>query len=334
MKEEFAIGFDIGGTKLEAGVVDSTGNMRERIVVATDIKSGSEGIEKQIKTIFDQLTDKGKRFNPVGFGIGVAGQVEAKTGKVKYAPNLNWHDVPLLVNLRASLQIPGIVTNDVRAAAWGEWMYGAGKNNEDIVVLFIGTGIGGGVVSGGKMLSGFSNTGGELGHIMVKIDGPNCSCGNKGCLEAFAGGRSIAQRAKQILTEEHVDSLILKFAGHSINSITAEIVIQAYKVGDIIAERIIQDAQSALIAGGISIVNAFNPSVIIMGGGIVKGLPELVRKTEEGIKQHALFAATKDLKVVPAKLQIGSGVIGAAAIAIHAFGKSRYTKNEIIDHTA
>jgi glucokinase len=334
MTEEFAIGFDIGGTKLEAGIVDANGVIRERMVVASDVKNGSGAIERQIKTAYERLTDYGKRYKTIGFGIGIAGQVEAKTGRVKYAPNLDWHDVPLLNNIREVLQIPGIVTNDVRAAAWGEWLYGAGKNCNDLVCLFIGTGIGGGVVSGGKMLAGNSNTGGELGHITVKIDGPLCSCGNRGCLEAFAGGRSIAQRAKQILTEEHADSLILRFAGHSINSITAEIVAQAYKLGDPVAERIIEDAQSALIAGGISIVNAFNPSVIIMGGGIVKGLPELVRKTEEGIKQHALFAATKDLKVIPAKLHTGAGLVGAAAIALHAFGKSKYSKNEIIDHTA
>jgi glucokinase len=334
MQNDFAIGIDIGGTKLEVGLVDSFGNIHDRLIMASDVKNGPEAIENQIREAVSKLINYNKGKKPSGFGIGVAGQVEAMTGNVKYAPNLNWYDVPLLFNLQESLQLPGVVTNDVRAAAWGEWLYGAGKNCKDLVCLFVGTGIGGGVVSGGKMLSGYSNTGGELGHITVQMDGPECTCGNKGCMEAFAGGWAIAKRAKEMLTDGFTNSQILKLSGHCINSITAQTVIEAYRAGDRLATEIIRDAEAALIAGATSIVNAFNPSRIILGGGILKGLPELVSIIEEGIKRNALSAATNDIKVVPAKIINNSGVIGAAAIAIHAFGHGRFSKTEILDLTA
>lgn len=334
MKNEYAIGIDIGGTKLEVGLVDSFGNILDRLVMASDVRNGPEVVEKQIKEAVSKLDTNNNGIVPAGFGIGVAGQVEAMTGKVMFAPNLNWYDVPLLFNLQESLQLPGVVTNDIRAAAWGEWLFGTGKNCKDLVCLFIGTGIGGGVVSGGKMLSGYSSTGGELGHITVKADGFGCTCGNNGCLEAYASGRAIARRAKEILVEEFANSQILELAGHCINEITAKMVIDAYRKGDQVAKDIINEALSALIAGGTSIVNAFNPSLIILGGGIIKGLPELVYKMEEGIKKNTHPEATRDFRVLPSKINNNSSVIGAAAIALHAFGHKRHPVSAIVGSTA
>jgi glucokinase len=136
---------------------------------------------------------------PVG-GSGSAGQIDPEHGMVRFAPNLGWHNVPFQSDLAGALGLPVVVTNDVRAATWGEWLHGAGKGCNDLVCLFIGTGIGGGVVSGGKMLSGCSNTAGEVGHMIINLHGPPCSCGSRGCFEALAGGWAIARQAREAVS--------------------------------------------------------------------------------------------------------------------------------------
>jgi glucokinase len=329
----WAIGIDIGGTKIEVGRVDDKGKLYERILMPTE-KNDYEGTEKKIAEAAKKLIDNSNGSQPVGFGIGVAGQIERKTGIVKNAPNLNWIDAPLLYNLQESLQLPGIITNDVRAAAWGEWVFGAGKNCRDLVCLYVGTGVGGGVVSGGRMLTGNNNTAGELGHLTINLNGSLCTCGNKGCLEAYAGGWAIAKRTREIMeVNSRAGEVIRKKVKGNLSSITAKVVLEAYKEKDRLAREIVNEAIEALVAGGVSIVNAFNPSRIILGGGIINAMPEFVGRIEEGIKKRALSVAVKKLSIVQAKLGAHSGVIGAATVAFHVY--SRKFKNvpslELID---
>ncbi len=193
----YAIGVDLGGTKIEYALVDEKGRIEAQMRHPTDVKGGTAAVEKQIAQGVRELQSRAD--SPVaGIGIGVAGQIEKDSGIVHMAPNLDWHDEPLKENLDQMLDLPVTVTNDVRAAAWGEWLHGAGRGCEDLLCVFVGTGVGGAVVSGGRMLTGSSNTFGEIGHIPVDLHGPVCHCGNRGCLETLAGGRSIADRARKI----------------------------------------------------------------------------------------------------------------------------------------
>ena len=169
--ERWAAGVDLGGTKIQIIQVNALGTLGERIRCPTEIDGGAEAIEREIVNAIEALKVK-VGSPPMGIGVGLAGQIEPQSGFVFFAPNLKWKDVPFQHNLLRSLGIPVIVTNDVRAATWGEWLYGAGKGCSDLLCIFVGTGVGGGIVTHNQIVSGNSNTAGEVGHMIVKIDGP------------------------------------------------------------------------------------------------------------------------------------------------------------------
>src|SRR5699024_7621202 len=205
----------------------------------------------------------------------------------------------------------------VRAAAWGEWMHGAGKECNHMICMFVGTGIGGGIVSEGKMVEGGSNSAGEIGHMTVQLDGPRCHCGNKGCLEALAGSWAIERDAKEAInTCGDTNSAILKMADGDTEQITAKMVIKAYKKRDKLAVQLIERVIDALSGGLTGITNALNPERIILGGGVIEHLPGSIPLIEKKVKKQVLEAATPSLKIVPTRLHDNSGVIGAAAFAL------------------
>lgn len=313
MTKKWAVGVDLGGTKIEIARIDDTGETLDRLKIDTST-NGPAAVEEQIITAIQGLIKKSGKI-PSGIGVGVAGQVENKTGLVRFAPNLKWKNYPLQENLVRALQLPVYVTNDVRAATWGEWLYGAGKGCDDLICLFVGTGIGSGVVSGGKMLVGCSNTAGEVGHMTLDLYGPLCTCGNRGCYEALGGGWAIARKAKEALISQPGKKLLQTADGDE-NKISAKTVIHASREGDATAVAIIEEAKKAIIAGAVSLTNIFNPCRLIVGGGVIEGLPELIDEIEEGIRQRALKAATKNIEVLKALLGNHAGVTGAAAMAM------------------
>ena len=312
----YVIGVDLGGTKIEIGIVDQTGKILKHMRLETDVKGGAEAVEKQIfeGIRYIQL----ETALPIdGIGIGVAGQIQPRTGIVQFAPNLKWHHYPLGPHLATELQLPIFIVNDVRAITWGEWLFGAGQGCQNLICLFVGTGIGSGIILGNQMLIGCSNTCGEVGHMVIDFHGPVCTCGNHGCLETFAGGWGIAARAKEILKQNPTDianATLLEMVKGNIEAMTARLVIEAYHQGDVIAQLVLQRALQALTAGCVSLVNAFNPCRLILGGGILDGLPEWMPLIEQGIQQSALKAALQSFAVVPAQLGKEVGVIGSAAV--------------------
>lgn len=321
---KWAIGVDIGGTKIAIASIDEKGNILQQIVVKTDIQGGQTAVVNQIIAAVHELR-KTVQNRPIGIGVGMAGQIEADSGVVRFAPNLYWHDTPLKSLLENALEVPVVIINDVRAGTWGEWQHGAGKGCEDIVCLFVGTGIGGGIVSAGKMLIGNSNTAGELGHITIDLQGRECTCGNRGCLEAIAGGWAIAERAREAIGKNPKEgAALLKLSEGDLKNLTAKMVIEQAHVGDPLANRIMDETVEALIAGSVSIVNGINPKRLIFGGGIIKGMPEMVTRIEKGVRQRALLAACKSLEVLPSKLGPESGVIGAGSYAMSIFNTDKH----------
>lgn len=315
--EKYAIGVDLGGTKIEIALVDKKGTTHEHVRFPTHSERGAQEIIQEIiqniQKILSQVTVKVE-----GIGIGVAGQVDPEDGRVIFAPNLKWHDVKLKEELEVALKLPVFITNDVRAITWGEWLFGAGKGCEDLVCVFIGTGIGSGIVSRGQMLAGSSNTAGELGHMIIDLNGPLCTCGNKGCYEALAGGWAIAKMAQEAIEQNRfLSTMIQKLADEQKSAVNAKIVFQGYRQQDPLAIEIVEKIKPALIAGMVSIVHAFNPEMIILGGGVVEGLPEIIEVIDTGVKKRALKAAAKNLQIVRAKIRKEVGVIGAAALVMH-----------------
>jgi glucokinase len=320
---QWAIGIDLGGTKIEVALVNSSGRLHDRLRLVTDSGHRYKTILKQITEAIDQLCDKNRDAIPHTIGIGIPGQLSKSSGIVHYAPNLNWHEVNLGNDLSKMLGKHVTICNDVRAATWGEWLYGAGKSCNDIVCIFIGTGIGGGIVSDGRMLTGCNNTAGEIGHMTIDLHGPECHCGNTGCFEALAGGWAIARDAQDMVRADMKRGQgLLDMAGNDISKITAKTVSEADAKHDPLAKIIIDNLADALIAGATAIVNSYAPCRIVFGGGIMEGIPRLLKKIETGVNKYALKAATENLKVLPAKLHNDSGVIGAAAFALHNMDKT------------
>lgn len=310
---KYAIGVDLGGTKIEMGIVDEKGQVHTSLRLETRTDQGAQAIQDRIleKIAFFRKSP----FPIVGIGIGVAGQIHPQTGEVIFGPNLKWHHVPLQERIERDGGLPVRVLNDVRAITWAEWKYGAGQGSEDFICLFVGTGIGSGIVSGGHLLTGISNTAGEVGHMTVDFNGPLCTCGNRGCLEAFAGGWGIAARTLEAI--KNVNSQNTLKLSDVKEELTAKKVVEAYREGDLLASQVIEQAERALIAGCVSLVNAFNPRRLILGGGLIEGLPEWVERVKQGIQRHALKAASQSLEVKKACLGDKVGIIGSAAFALH-----------------
>lgn len=312
----YAVGVDVGGTKIECALVDDRGQVIKQIKRPTDVIGGYPAVLMQIIEYVRELTydEKGPLW---GIGVGVAGQVDAEKGIVLSAPNLKWKNVPLKADLTKVLAPLVVVTNDVRAATWGEWRYGAGRGISQLVCIFVGTGIGGGVVCNGTMLNGFGNTAGEVGHLITQINGPRCSCGNSGCLEALASGWAIAKIAKDIIkVNPDRGEYILRLVDDHIDAITSHQVIEAFRAKDPLAVEIMDGVRRALIAGLASIVNVLNPQRVILGGGIIEGCPELLDSIAEGLRKMSLKAATGCVEIVKPQLQNSAGVIGAASLVI------------------
>lgn len=307
-------GADIGGTKIGLVLLDGDGTIAEQHRHPTDAAGGAESVLDRIARCFSECFPR-YREHIAALGIGVAGQVDAETGAVVFAPNLEWTDVPVAGRLGAALGIPIVVTNDVRAATWGEWAAGAGRGADDLVVVFVGTGVGGGVVSGGRLLTGASNTFGELGHVPVAVGGRPCRCGGSGCVEAYAGGWAIGERARELASSDPAAGAGILRAAGSVEEITAATVTAAYRDGDAGARELIADAAAHLGAAATGFVNALNPARLILGGGVVDGLPELVDRVEAVVRRNALPAATEHLVVRKAALGSLAPAIGAAALA-------------------
>jgi glucokinase len=313
----WAIGIDVGGTKIEGARVASTGKAGLRIQKATEAQKGPEAVKKIILSVVKALR-KSEDGPPCGVGIGMAGEIDPQTGSIRFWPNFGWKDVPFREDLARNLSIPVAVFNDVRAITWGEWKFGAGRECEDLICLYVGTGIGGGVISGGRLLSGSGNSAGEFGHITVSMGNRRCSCGNRGCLQALAGGRAIAEQAQEAVQgDPAAGAVLLQMAGGQVEGITARTVIQACKAGDGMAGTIMGRAAEALSAGLASLVNAFNPRRCILGGGVIEGMRELIPQVECRVRKMALPPAVENLQILPAQLGNDAGVVGAASLAMH-----------------
>jgi glucokinase len=313
--KKYTLGVDIGGTKIETALVDASGS-----ILASHYRLIDPGKDPAltIQDILDSVKiccrESGKTASAIG--VGVAGQIDKTNGVVRRSPNLpDWRDVALGAGLKAGLDIPVSINNDVRVITWGEWQHGAGQDVNDLVCLFLGTGVGGGVVSQGRLLEGYSNTAGELGHLTIMTGGRQCHCPNRGCLEAYCGGWAIAERAQDAARNNTTAARPLINLAGNLENITAITVSQAYTKGDPLARRLVNDTARYLAAGMVSIVNAFNPQLIILGGSVIQGIPDLIVLAEKKVRSQALPTPINGLRITTAALGNKAGVIGAAALA-------------------
>ncbi|MDP2471295.1 MAG: ROK family protein [Candidatus Palauibacterales bacterium] len=311
---ELAVGVDLGGTKIQAALVDAAGRVLASHRLETDVEAGPSKVTEDVARCVRACAPDFSKI--VTVGVGVAGQVARESGRVYSAPNLRWTDFPLRERLERDLGVPVAVENDVRAIAWGEWKHGAGRAIDDLIVMFVGTGVGGGVVSGGRMLTGDLGIAGELGHMTLVAGGRPCTCGNHGCLEAYAGGWAIAERAREAAQADPEAGRELLTRSEK-EPLTARVVSEAAEWGDPLAKSLLEETGSYLGRAMVGLVHIFNPRRIVLGGGVIDGNPDLVAQVEAVIRDQAIAVATERLEVRRSKLGQQAGVIGSATLALH-----------------
>lgn len=318
---DLVLGIDLGGTKVELALVDLDGRLSATHRRVTDSDGGPAPVIADIAAAAREVLARAEQ--PVrAVGVGVAGQVDGPAGVVRSAPNLRgWRDVHLVEALEGALGLPVAITNDVNATTLAEHAIGAGRGIDDLVVVFVGTGVGGGVVANGRLVEGAGGHAGELGHMTIVVDGRPCSCRNRGCFEAYCGGWAIAERAREAVDgAPEAGRLLLELAGGR-NAISAATVDRAAAQGDPLARRLVDETGHFLGAGLIGIVHALNPRRVILGGGVIAGMPHLIATAAAHVRERAMEVFLEGLEIVPAGLGVEAGVVGAALLARQRFGK-------------
>ncbi|HKV89635.1 MAG TPA: ROK family protein [Thermoplasmata archaeon] len=308
------VGLDLGGTKISAAVVSPDGRTTSPRSRREHSNAGPTAVVREIVDLVREVL-RASDSPLVALGIGAAAQVDESTGVVHHAPNLRWRDFGLGAAVREALEIPVSVLNDARAATLGEWRFGAGKGVDDLLVVFVGTGVGGSVVAGGRLLEGAAGAFGEVGHSILFAGGRKCHCPGRGCLEAYVGGWAIAERAREALVDRPGEGSILRAEAERVGSLGAEAVGRAATAGDPVARRLVQETSEWLGQGVAGLVNSFNPARVVLGGGVVEGWPELVGAVDRAIQAHCQPPAAAAVDVRAVALGHDAVLIGAAAFA-------------------
>ena len=310
-----ACGIDVGGTKIAGGVVDESGTILEELRVvspATDVPA----IEEAIETLVAELRTR----HPIdAVGVGAAGYIDKARAVVLFAPNLAWRDLDLKADLERSLELPVVVENDANAAAWGEFQFGAGHDVDDLLLVTVGTGVGGGVVLDGALYRGAFGVGAEIGHMRVVPDGILCGCGNRGCFEMYASGSALvrearaAARAGSLLAADLVER-----AGGDPAAITGPLVTDAARDGDAFAIEQIAALGRWLGEGIASLAAVLDPAVVVVGGGVSAADELLLGPARTAFRSQLTGRGHRPmLEIRRARLGNRAGLIGAADLTRH-----------------
>lgn len=308
---------DLGGTKILAAVFAPDGTIAGRAKKAT-------GRDHSLETVADRMADcvreaaRSARVDAAqlrAVGVGAPGTIEAATGVVLTAPNLDWENVPLKAELEARLGVPVDVDNDVRVAVIAEHAAGAGKGVQNMVGIWPGTGVGGGVVLNGQLFRGTNGLAGEIGHITVKAGGPRCSCGGRGHLEALASRTAIVREIAKAAKRGTATRLAQIVRG-DLTTATSGDLAKAWGRGDKVVSRVLDRAARHLAHGIASVANLLNPELVVLGGGVVEALGDrFVEQIAQEVRKLPLHESTRSIRIVRAAFGDDAGISGAAIIA-------------------
>ena len=315
----YVVGVDIGGTNVVVGTMPEDGSRvlglrKERTLVTDGPDAVVEQIARMVKaSLAEARTALGAAALEVaGVGIGAPGPLDTTNGIVLLTPNLGWRNFPLRDRVRDAVGFPAALDNDANCAIFGEWWRGAAAGADIVVGLTIGTGIGGGIVFGGEIFHGASDIAGEIGHMTIDSTGRRCKCGNYGCLEAYASGTAIAERAVEGL-ESGALSRLAAYVDGDLRAITAQIVYDAARDGDEYALEVIHDTARFLGAGVANLLNIFNPEIVVICGGVTAAGDRLFKPLASEVARRAFRPAVERCRIVPGSLLGTAGVYGAVA---------------------
>ena len=314
--EKYYAGIDLGGTGIKCGIVNGHGEMVaiKKCVTRQDVDANVV-ITDMANLVVDLQKETGLKIESVG--VGCPGMIDVDNGVVIYSNNLRWNNVPIVKTLKNLLNLPVDITNDANAAALGEYVAGAGKQYKSLVMLTLGTGVGGGIVFDGKLFEGNKGVGAELGHEIIKLGGEKCTCGRRGCLEAYASATAIIRDAKRAMQKDKT-SLLWKLANGNDDNVNGKIIFDGARGGDATAKKVVNRYITYLAAGITNVVNAFRPKAIVLGGGICAASDMFLSKLTKKVKRE-VFGGTKfaPIKIVIASLGNDAGIYGAAALAMN-----------------
>jgi glucokinase len=311
------LGVDLGGTNIKVALVDEGGTILAEASNPTALPRSAEAVcDDIVRTIQQTMEKSGRDRREVGgIGVGCPGMVDDATGVVLYANNLEWHDFAMRDYLAQKTSLPVAIGNDANVAALGESIVGCGKGAQSVVIVTLGTGVGGGVVLDGKLYTGYTGAASELGHMVIVPEGELCTCGRRGCLEAYASATGLIRMTKEAMTE-HPESALFAIA-HKEGGVTGRTAFDAMQAGDLAGKMVVQSYIHYLGIGVINIINIFFPEVIGFSGGVANQgenlLVPLRREVEPQVFGQAY--AKKRTRLVTCTLGYRSGVIGAAMLA-------------------
>jgi glucokinase len=308
-----AIGVDIGGTKVSAGVVDDAGRVIERELRPTP----GHDVADTEAIIVDVVKELAARHEVAAVGVGAAGWIANDHATVLFSPHLAWRDEPLHAALSDQIGLPLVVENDANAAAWAEYRYGAAQGQPVVVCVTLGTGIGGGLVVDGELYRGAFGIACEYGHMTLVPDGRRCACGNRGCWEMYASGRALARDARELVEESPMAAeRLLELAAVSPDGLSGPVVTAAAAEGDPAAEAICTTMGRWLGRGLANLAAVLDPSIFVIGGGVSQAGELLLRPAREEFVHTLTGRGFRPVaEIVSAALGPDSGLVGAADIA-------------------
>ncbi len=307
------VGVDVGGTKIAAGVVDDAGTILatvRKVSPATD----TEAIEG---CIADLVLELRQAHVVTAVGVGAAGFVDVTRSTVLFAPNLAWREEPLRAELEERIDLPVVIENDANAAAWGEFRFGAGEDVDDLLLVTVGTGVGGGIVLDGRLHRGAFGVAGELGHFRVVPDGRVCGCGNRGCWEQYASGTALVREARDQIAQGGREAQdLLDRAGGDVQQITGPLITEAAQAGDVFAVEQLAELGRWLGGGIASMAAVLDPAVVVIGGGVAAAGDLLLEPVRTHFRDNLTGIDHRPvLDIRPARLGNKAGLIGAADLA-------------------
>ena len=312
---KYVISVDMGGTNIRVGIVDEFGGVKHKRSILTEAYLGKESVVERLIQLIQSAYNNGVREDEViGLSLAVPGPYDVSSGVFYNPPNLpGWDKFCFREALEKNLSIPIHIINDANAAALGEYVYGAGKQFRHLVYLTLGTGIGSGVIIDGELLMGSRGFAPEFGHMTIDKNGPNCNCGNVGCLEALASGTAISKLTVEKL-KNGSNSILNKLVSGEFNDINAKMVASAAKNGDALALSIMKQAGSNLGVGLVNIIHSFDPEIIVLGGGLVESLDIMMPCIEFEISKRVMSNQKDKVRLVVSQIEENVALLGAASI--------------------
>ena len=317
-KSDYIVGVDLGGTKILSGVFTNSLECIGTTKLSTKAQRGLDAVVERISRCVQDAVDEADLSlkQIAGVGIGAPGAVDFEAGTVIFAPNLDgWKDVPLKKELEKVLGTPVFVENDGNVAVLGVHAAELKAKPRNVIGIFVGTGIGGGLIVNGELYSGFCHTAGEIGHMVLEVDGPKCGCGNKGCFEALASRTAIFQQIKAGIKDGQ-KTLLTEMLGDDLADLRSGDLRKAIRRGDKFVDRIIEDAAEYIGIATANFINIFNPEVVVLGGGVIAALEdEMMGVIVETATDYAMPGTMKGVEIIASKLGDDAGITGAAVLA-------------------